>query len=149
MFRAWALGKLGRLDEGVKTLEQAIAAYRATGAEIGRPHCQGLLAELLGEAGRHEDGLRVLAEAIAFVEANGNDNQEAAELYRLKGDLLIASDGDEREAQKSFETALEIAQTQEAKLLEERVTATLAPLVARLGSGRRTEWKSARSPVFN
>lgn len=46
------------------------------------------LADSHGKTGQAEEGLRVLAEALAAVQKNGERFCEA-ELYRLKGELLL------------------------------------------------------------
>ena len=42
----------------------------------------------MGQVGQPEEGLRVLAEALAVVDTTGERYYEA-ELYRLKGELLL------------------------------------------------------------
>ena len=51
-----------------------------------------LLAEAYGKVGRAEEGLTALAEALALVDKTGERYYEA-ELYRLKGELLLAQEG--------------------------------------------------------
>ena len=72
-------------------MRQGIAAWRATGAELQRPYYLALLAEAYGKAGQAEEGLRVLAEALTVVHKTG-ERQHEAELYRLKGELLLKQD---------------------------------------------------------
>ena len=52
-------------------MHQGLAAWRATGAEMGRPYFLALLAEAYGKAGQGEEGLTVLAEALAAVDKTG------------------------------------------------------------------------------
>jgi hypothetical protein len=47
-----------------------------------------LLAEAWGKAGQPEEGLQVLAEAFAVISKGGECDYEA-ELYRLKGELIL------------------------------------------------------------
>src|SRR5216683_1501558 len=51
--------------EGVARIQQGLAAFRATGAELYRPYFLGLLAEADGKADGVEEGLAVLTEAFA------------------------------------------------------------------------------------
>src|SRR5262249_50889653 len=88
VLRGWALVEQGQRQEGVAQIRQGIAAYRATGAELERPHWCALLAEACGKVGQTEEGLTVLAEALAAVDENG-DRYYEAELYRLKGELTL------------------------------------------------------------
>lgn len=65
-----------------------LTAYRATGAEMSRPSHLALLAKVYGKIGQVEEGLGALAEAFAVVDKTGECCLEA-ELYRLKGELLL------------------------------------------------------------
>ena len=47
-----------------------------------------MLAEGLNKAGRNEEGLRVSEEALALAQRDGEQYYQA-ELYRLKGELLL------------------------------------------------------------
>jgi predicted ATPase len=76
--------------EGIAQIHQGLAAWRATGAEWWRPYFLALLAEAYGKAGQAEEGLRALAEALATVDNTGERVYEA-ELYRLKGELILQS----------------------------------------------------------
>src|SRR5439155_11385535 len=71
-------------------IRQGMAAYRATGAELFRPHYLALLAEAYGILGQTEEGLTALAEALALVHKTRECAYEA-ELYRLKGELSLQS----------------------------------------------------------
>ncbi len=71
-------------------MRQSLAALRAIGAELGRTYLLALLAEAYGKAGQVEEGLNVLAEALAAANKTGERYYEA-ELYRLKGELLLKS----------------------------------------------------------
>jgi predicted ATPase len=37
IYRGWALAEQGQGEEGVAQMRNGLAAYRATGAELGRP----------------------------------------------------------------------------------------------------------------
>src|SRR4051794_38163340 len=86
--RGWALSQQGKPEEGVVQMQQGLAAYRATGAELGVPYRLSLLAEACGAAGQVEEGLIFLAEALERVDRTGERFYEA-ELYRLKGELTL------------------------------------------------------------
>ena len=60
--------------------------------EVVAPYWLALLAETYGKMGQSEGGLATLAEASAMVRRNGEQWYEA-ELYRLKGELLLAREG--------------------------------------------------------
>jgi tetratricopeptide (TPR) repeat protein len=104
---------------------------------VGRPYYLLLLAEAYGKTGQAEEGLNALAEALDFVEKTGERRHEA-ELYRLKGVLLLmqggsrvpaVSLGEKAEvAEECFLKAIEIAREQQAKSWELRATTSLARL---------------------
>jgi predicted ATPase len=79
-----------------------------------------------------KEGLAVVAEALTAVPKSGRFWE--AELYRLKGELLLKDEGgtlrvkNEAEAEKCFWHAIEVARRQEAKLLELRATVSLGRL---------------------
>jgi len=126
--RGWALTAQGRAEEGILQIRQGLAAYRATGAEVGCTYYLALLAEAYGHSGQAETGLRVLAEALAAVHQTGERFYEA-ELYRLQGELLLArSTCQTAEAEICFHQALDIAHRQEAKSLELRAAMSLSRL---------------------
>jgi predicted ATPase len=84
------------------------------------------LAEAQAKAGHPEEGLTTLAEALALVEET-NERYCEAELYRLKGELLLAQ-GDDAEAEASLHKAVEVGRRQSAKSWELRATVSLSRL---------------------
>ena len=97
-------------------LQQGLAAWRATGAEVFRPY-----------------GLALLAEALAVADDKGERRWDA-ELYRLKGEVLLARSVEhDAEAETCFRQALDIARQQQAKSWELRATMSLSRLWQRQG----------------
>jgi predicted ATPase len=84
VFQGWVLAEQGRADEGIAQMRQGMAAFRATGAELFRPHFLGLLAQAYGRSQRPDQGLEALDEALALVQRTGERLHES-ECYRLKG----------------------------------------------------------------
>jgi predicted ATPase len=157
IFKGWALAEQGIHDEGIGQILKGLDAWRATGAEVGHSSWLAQLAEVYGRVGRIKEGLAILTEALTIT----NKNEERwweAELYRLKGALLLQSkvqDSKSRaqgqkshlrklrletknpqavicdlevEAETAFRTALSIARRQQAKSLELRAAMSLARL---------------------
>jgi hypothetical protein len=62
VLRGWALAEQGQAAEGVAQIRQGLAAWRATGAEIGRQWRLLLLAEAHADMGQTAEGLATLAE---------------------------------------------------------------------------------------
>src|SRR5262249_6151849 len=74
-------------------------------------------------AGQSDEALLVLDDALALADRN-REQYYQAELYRLKGELLL-TDSTER-AEECFHQSLKIAQQQKAKSLELRAATNLA-----------------------
>src|SRR5262249_23066182 len=126
--------------------EQSLRALRATGTEIGRPHFLTLLAETYATMGQPEAGLTALAEALTLAETTGARCYEA-EIYRLKGALLLQQHADNQiEAESCFHHALEIAHNQQAKSFELRTATSLARLWHQ--QSKRQEAHDLLAPVY-
>src|SRR5262249_3478902 len=137
VFQGWVLAVQGQGDEGIEHICQGIAAYRATGAELLRPHFLGLLAEAYGRRARTNQGLEALAEALALVDRTGERLHEP-ELYRLQGQLLLtASVANHSEAEACFQRALTLARRHQARSLELRAAVSLSRLWQQQGKHAR------------
>jgi predicted ATPase len=97
ILRGWALTEQGHKVEGLAQLHQGLAAYRATGSALGQPYFLSILADACWKNGQMEEGLSVVAEALALVNKTGDRHYEA-ELYRLKGELLLQRAGSRLQA---------------------------------------------------
>ncbi|MGE0683184.1 MAG: hypothetical protein AB7P69_20075, partial [Candidatus Binatia bacterium] len=123
---------------------QGLAAWRASGAEIGLTHYLTPLIQAYKKAGHLREAESVLAEAFALVEKNAERFYEA-ELYRLKGELTLQkfnvhgsmfkatnprslTPDPQTEAEVCFLRAIDIARQQQAKSLELRATMSLVRL---------------------
>jgi predicted ATPase len=91
-----------------------------------------------------EKGLAAAAEALKGIEASGQRMHEA-EIWRLRGELLILHGGADREAENSFQRALQIAHLQHARAWELRAATSFARLLA--AHNRRDEAKAGLVPV--
>ncbi len=83
-------------------------------------------------AGRCAEGLGVIAEALAMVEDTGERYSEA-ELWRVKGELLLKATDAQPEAESCYRQALEIARQRGAKMWELRAATSLSRLWQRQG----------------
>jgi TOMM system kinase/cyclase fusion protein len=146
VLRGWALAEQGQCAEGIAQLRQGIAAWRATGAALQLPYYLALLVEAYGKAGQAEEGLRVLAEALTAVHKTG-ERQHEAELYRLKGELLLKQDvPDEQEAESCLRQAVDVARQQQAKSLELRAAMSLSRLWQY--QGKRVRAHDLLAPIY-
>jgi predicted ATPase len=92
-----------------------------------------------------EAGLDVLAETLPLTDKMG-ERCWAAELYRLKGKLLLQAVAAERQVETYFHQALEVARRQQAKLLELRAAMSLSRLWQR--QGKRAEAYDLLAPIY-
>jgi predicted ATPase len=143
MLQGWARAAQGQGEAGIAQIRQGLTAWQAMGAKTGVPYCLTLLAESCGANGQAAEGLRLLAEALAVV----HDTEERfheAEVYRLKGELLLQSGiqppesevftlPHAEEAETCFQQALDVARRQQAKSWELRAAMSLARLWQRQG----------------
>jgi predicted ATPase len=142
--RGWTLAENGRAEEGIAQIHQGLAAYQATGATRDRPYYLALLAEASAKVGQTTEGLEALAEALATLAKSGVRWWEA-ELYRLRGELLLSADN-EAAAEACFHQALDIARRQQARSLELRAAMSLARLWHR--QGKRAEAHQLLAPIY-
>jgi predicted ATPase len=88
--------------------------------------------------------LRVIAEALA---QGASSEGGGAELYRLKGELLLTRSSEHHaEAESCFCQALEVARRQGAKSRELRAAMSLARLWQR--HGKRAEARTLLAPIY-
>jgi DNA-binding winged helix-turn-helix (wHTH) protein/predicted ATPase len=145
--RGWALVQQGRTEDGIQQMAEGLAEHRLTGAEVLLPHFLALLAEAFAKTRQVEEGLRILEEAMSVSNRNG-ERYYQAELYRLKGELLLmqstarglsqAATGGKAvveaephavaDAEVCFNQSIKIAQRQKAKSWELRAVMSLARL---------------------
>jgi predicted ATPase/class 3 adenylate cyclase len=142
----WARVARGHGDEGIRQIQQGLAAYEAGGDARDRPYYLALLAEACAQSGQTAEGLEALAAALARLGKSEVQWWEA-ELHRLKGALLlqhaVAQPG---EAEASFQQALAVARRQEAKSLELRAAMSLVRLWQQ--QGKRAEAYELLAPLY-
>jgi predicted ATPase len=132
ILQGWALAMQSEPEEGIKQIQTGLTAWQSSGAKRMSPHFKLFQIEAYQEAGRIEEGLLSLAEALATVEETGERALEA-ELYRLKGELLLINERGEAEAEACFRHALQIAREQNARGWELRAAMSLCRLEQRNG----------------
>jgi tetratricopeptide (TPR) repeat protein len=127
----WAIADQGRFDEGIEKMRRGIAGFRSAGAEILLTFNLGLMAELYGKIGRPREGLMTLNEA--FTLPGNEETFWQAELYRLKGELLLMQDGAAAEVEECFDRSISIVQQQKARSLELRAAMSMSRLWTKQG----------------
>ena len=143
VFAGAALAEQGDPEGGLSAMVSALADHR----DVVGTHITDIMLGLMGaacaRAERWTDGLRWVDEGIALSEAS-HERAYIAELWRVKGELLLGKAGTERktrsggavrsaDAGRCFHRALEIAQAQEARSLALRSAISLARLARRHG----------------
>ena len=127
VFKGWAQAMSGDAEQGVAHLKQGIDGARVTGACMDRPYFLGLLAEAYSTMSEYDAGLLAVDEALADTE-DRTLFFYASELHRLRGILLLESGGEKLrdQAEACFRQGLAVAREQGAKLLQLRVSTSLA-----------------------
>ena len=141
---SWCNGEEGKLDEAIMQARESVAAQMALGSF--------LIITYFVDVARFHLGAGRLAEATATLEggfAHSERYQQRwcdAELYRVRGECAERLDRPE-DAEADFRRAIEIAQSQQAKLLELRAAVGLTRFLKtqnRLDDGAR-----ALADVYN
>jgi hypothetical protein len=95
----------GATKRGLPILREGLAAFRETGSEQSRPYFLCLLADACREMDRPDDGLSSLTESLAAADEHEEPFYEA-QIYRLKGELLLRrNNSNAEEAQNCFQRA--------------------------------------------
>ncbi|MGE0885280.1 MAG: protein kinase [Blastocatellales bacterium] len=138
VLRGWALAERGEIPEGINELRRGLDSSQSTGARIFRTYQFCLLAEAYRRAKQTRAALAALEEAQALVEKLGERYWEA-EVFRLRGELLLMEGAAVAEVESCFQQASEIARRQEAKSLELRAAISLARLWQQQGKGEEAQ----------
>lgn len=146
LLRGWSLDKNGEAEERIAQMQQALATLASTSGEANVPHLLLLLAETYAKTGQPEEGLRILDEALAWIRKNREWLWIEAELYRLKGDLLLILGESEADTETNFQQAIDISRRQEARSLELRAAMSLARLWG--SQGKQEEAHQLLAPVY-
>jgi predicted ATPase len=128
ILRGWALVGHSDDEDAIQQVRRGLAVWQTTGAQLMRPHSLGLLAEALHAASHPDEGLEVVDEALAIISAT-EERWYQAELFRLKGELLLKRDSSAIDAAESnFRQSMAIAREQHARAIELRAAVSLVRL---------------------
>jgi DNA-binding winged helix-turn-helix (wHTH) protein/predicted ATPase len=148
IYRGWALTEQGRMEEGIAMMREGLTAFEATGAVAGKTAYLAIMAQGFVRCGRNEEAMETLKSAFAVAD-NVGEHLVAAELHRLKGELLSRL-GRGRAASASeacFRRALDAASRQSAQSLELRAATSLARFWRDRGKAR--EAFELLAPVYD
>ena len=143
---SYALAEMQPAAENLKSLRQAIRLFTETGARVRLPVYYSLLARACLKAARWDEGQDALELALAESLQN-NEHWWDAEIHRLRGELMWAQGADLSDVEPTFQRALEVAQSQQAKSLELRAAMSLARLWQH--DARPSEGKQLLTQVYS
>ncbi|MEZ4711136.1 MAG: AAA family ATPase [Caldilineaceae bacterium] len=135
VFRGWELAHRGQLMEGIALTQKGVDSFRSVGHTVLQTHRLAMLVEMHMMADQFTEAQAVLEEAFS-ISAEKGERFWDADLYRLQGDLLLAQDAPETQAENAYLRAIAIAQQQSAKSLELRASTALCRLWQRQGRTR-------------
>ena len=132
--QGWALAMTGPLSDGLILMQHGMDLLDQIGANIDRPYLLALLAEITAANGQAPRALTHVTEALGLLRESRSYFYEA-ELYRLRGALILKSSGrtGEDEAEANFRQALDIAKKQKARAFELRAAVSLCRLLQARG----------------
>jgi class 3 adenylate cyclase/tetratricopeptide (TPR) repeat protein len=138
----WALGVSGESEKGLAQIAQGLDSY---GLGVSQHMLLALQADAQLAIGKPEAALGSVAAGLKVVEKMGGAPLEA-ELYRLRGEALLAGVGTVSEAETAIEKGIDVARRQNAKSWELRGAVSLARL--RQQQGRQREAVALLTPVY-
>ena len=133
----------GQIERGLSLIHEGFALWKSRGVELAHTWFSIIFAEAYLKAGDRTAGLQAVSEAFERME-EVQERVWEAELWRLKGELLLLNDADrtrhdefcslasnpQEEAEGCFHSAIDVARRQHAKSLELRAATSLARSVA-------------------
>jgi predicted ATPase len=136
--RGWALAQQSEGEAGIAQVRRALATFQATGTAHDVPYQLALLSEAYQAVGQTEEALSAVGEALSRAHDAGGCYYQA-ELYRLKGELLLTRSKGAAldEAEACFHQAIEVARRQSARSWELRAAMSLSRLWQEQGKQRQ------------
>jgi tetratricopeptide (TPR) repeat protein len=145
-FRGWAQMQLGEPAAGVEAVRTAIALSDSSGLKLTKPLLLALLAGGGLRLGSLSEGLTAVEDGLHLTHTT-LDRFYEPELWRLKGELLLAQakgkkktarsasrNAQVKEAEQCFQDALTIARERGARSLELRAAMSMARLERTAGA---------------
>ena len=127
MQKGWALAQEGNLEEGLQLLEKGHRIWLTIGTTIFTPIWYAQMAEIFALLNQAEKGLSLLDEAASILNKTQH-RMWKAEVFRIRGEILLRDANNDSEAELWYEKALEAAQTQKSKSFELRAAISLGKL---------------------
>ena len=142
---AWL--RAGRLEEGIRQLQNAMESWTVGGAEAVMPYLRATLAEGIALSGDLIGGLNLIEESLAQIaRPRWEERSHLAEVLRLKG-WMLQQQGMLDAAERNYLASLDVGREQRAKSWELRTSTSLARLWQ--SQGKSKEAHDLLAPVYN
>ena len=89
LLQGWVLAENGQVDKSLPQIQQGLLTLETIGSKVFQTYWLALFAEAYGKGGQAEKGLKMVTEALEM-STNSGEQWYEAELYRIKGELLLA-----------------------------------------------------------
>jgi DNA-binding winged helix-turn-helix (wHTH) protein/predicted ATPase len=161
--QGWALVETGEGEAGVTRMRAELDAWEQPAARLLHPYFFALLAEAYLKRGDAAAGVQVVDAALGYIE-NDDSRASLAELYRLKGELMLLAESDGPtqgaaraktrkraesaggQAEECFREALETAQRQQARTFELRAAMSMSRLWQT--RGKKADARRVLEPIY-
>jgi predicted ATPase len=143
--QGWALFKQGNVD-AIRMASDGIDCWQSYGILHLVPYLLSLKAECLLQLKQAAEGLHAIRTAIDLAQ-NGTDRNWLADLYRIQGLLLSENGADSKIVEASFQTSIDTARRQSARMIQLRTTRDLAKVWRDLGWSQLAH--QALSEIYN
>ena len=122
----------GKIQEGIAEMRRGLDIMLAVGTLTCFSRLLARMANSCLRAGEIEAGLAAIEEAEK-VKCKFDERYMEAEIFRLKGELLLKKGGDAEVVKNLYEQALEVSRAQKAKSLELRAAMSMGRLLQEQG----------------
>ena len=145
-FRGDAMAQHGEFVEGIAQMREGIKELRSMGTLFSLLSLFASLADACARCGNVDEGLVAIEQGLAMMH-RGGEHFSLPEIHRIKGNLLLAKSGDNRDAtEAAFGEALSVARAQHARCLELRAAMSLARLWR--SQGKPQQARELLAPVY-
>ena len=143
--RAWALAHQGSPGPALEEMSRYLARNQEMGAVLCSTFFLALVADIRLLVGSPKGGLEAVDRALAL-EDEIEEWTFAAELRRLRGELLRLAGGDPKEVEACYRSALDVAGRQQSRWLGLRAAVSLGRLLRE--QGRTAQGREVLLPAY-
>ncbi len=140
------LAHSGDAVEGIEVMISGIDAYRSTGSRVYLPVFLSHLANAYAEVGQLDRAWSYIGEAISAVQET-KERWYEPEIHRVAGEIALKLPKlGQSQAEKHFQSALNLARMQQARSWELRAAMSIAQLW--LAQGMREQARDLLAPIY-